>query len=215
MERREILDRACKTCGARPAEYETYDGERFRRSCVECCAEVKATHWQKRKDERAELPTQATLARACVTCGSNPAVYRRHASAADGYTRECVECKAKVEKAWRARNRNRFLEYLKRHGEKERSELKREAISRYGGACYCCGETDIRFLTLDHVNNDGAAHRREIGKASGINCYRWARRNDWPAIFQVACFNCNSGRHQNGGICPHQEQRENVLRLVS
>ncbi len=37
--------------------------------------------------------------------------------------------------------------------------------------------------------------------------YRWIIKNNFPEEFQILCFNCNSGRHINGGICPHEEKR--------
>ena len=34
------------------------------------------------------------------------------------------------------------------------------AIEAYGGGCVCCGVREPEFMTLDHVYDDGAAHRR-------------------------------------------------------
>ena len=61
----------------------------------------------------------------------------------------------------------------------------------------------MRFLTVDHVNGDGAAKRAM--HRTGNSFYRWIIRNGFPADFQVLCFNCNIGRAMNGGICPHKE----------
>jgi hypothetical protein len=38
--------------------------------------------------------------------------------------------------------------------------IREDVIAAYGGRCACCGEFERDFLTLDHVNNDGAEHRR-------------------------------------------------------
>jgi hypothetical protein len=73
----------------------------------------------------------------------------------------------------------------------------------YGGeapACACCGEQGAAFLTLDHVNNGGNAHRRQKGN-QGV--YHELRRAGYPAGFQVLCFNCNVARRFYGH-CPHQ-----------
>lgn len=75
-------------------------------------------------------------------------------------------------------------------------------INHYGGECACCGEDDIRFLTLDYMNNDGSIMRKLHG--IGIRLYRWIMKNDYPDSFQVLCYNCNCGRATNGGICPHK-----------
>jgi hypothetical protein len=77
---------------------------------------------------------------------------------------------------------------------------KDRAFAGYGGyVCACCGETTAEFLSLDHINNDGAEHRRKHR-----HTYRWIVKNDFPPIFQVLCYNCNIGRFNNGGVCPHK-----------
>lgn len=88
---------------------------------------------------------------------------------------------------------------------KKNLKLKMAAIGAYGGVCVCCGEKDHRFLTIDHVEQDGAEHRRSINNSGGHNMYYWLKNNDYPDGFQVLCFNCNCGRSINGGVCPHQE----------
>lgn len=74
-----------------------------------------------------------------------------------------------------------------------RERLKRLVINHYGGRCQC-GEVNIDVLTIDHMNNDGAQHRRSCGINGGTDTYRWLRNNGFPAGFRVSCFNCNSGR---------------------
>ena len=88
------------------------------------------------------------------------------------------------------------------------AKLKNDVLNAYGTVCACCGEEDIRFLTVDHINNDGAAHRKSLtgtNKAAGHNIYRWLRQNNYPPGFQILCMNCNAGRHWNGGECPHKD----------
>ena len=83
--------------------------------------------------------------------------------------------------------------------------LVREVVAGYGGACSCCGELELMFLTLDHVNDDGADSRRE--HVGHIWAYRDARRRGYPDDYRLLCINCNFGRHRNGGVCPHEEHR--------
>lgn len=78
---------------------------------------------------------------------------------------------------------------------------KVRALAGYGGVCVCCGETDMRFLTLDHINGGGLKHRKEVGH----KMHRWVVRKGFPLDFQVLCYNCNCGRAINGGVCPHQD----------
>ncbi len=77
-------------------------------------------------------------------------------------------------------------------------------IQHYGGKCVCCGEQESLFLQLDHVNNDGGTHRKEIGHSSH-RLHLWAIRNNYPDTLQVLCANCNQGKERNGGICPHKK----------
>ena len=89
-----------------------------------------------------------------------------------------------------------------------RLRIKIEAMNAYGGLrCVCCGCQDEPCLTIDHVNGDGAAHRKQIG--IGVGLYYWLRRNGWPAGHQVMCFNCNCAK-RNGATCPHALIREGV-----
>jgi hypothetical protein len=99
----------------------------------------------------------------------------------------------------------------KRKNHERALELNRErwlyhkglVYSFYGDRCACCGETESAFLTVDHVNRDGAEHRKDKNAARDI--YSWIVLNDFPDDFQLLCFNCNCGRERNGGVCPHQE----------
>lgn len=98
-------------------------------------------------------------------------------------------------------------------GRRSEAKARDEIYLRYGGPrCVCCGETELLFLTLDHVDNDGGSHRREIVGKNGGCSYRQLRsslrRRGWPPILQVLCFNCNMGRQRNGGVCPHVRQRQ-------
>lgn len=69
--------------------------------------------------------------------------------------------------------------------------------------CQCCGEFHIQFLAIDHVNNDGASHRREIGLKGGTSFYSWLIKNKLPDGFRVLCHNCNMA-YGIWGVCPHQ-----------
>lgn len=79
---------------------------------------------------------------------------------------------------------------------------REQVFNNYGTICACCEERESRFLTIDHIHNDGAEHRRVV-PASCL--YRWLIKNSFPEGFQTLCHNCNSGKHLNGGICPHKQ----------
>lgn len=84
------------------------------------------------------------------------------------------------------------------------TDLREDVLRGYGGKCVCCGETISRFLTIDHKNNDGAERRKE-GYHIGPALYREIIEEGFPDDLQLLCFNCNAGKHLNGGICPHQD----------
>ena len=42
-------------------------------------------------------------------------------------------------------------------------KVKKEAIIHYGGECVCCGEKEIKFLTIDHTKGNGKKHREKTG----------------------------------------------------
>lgn len=77
--------------------------------------------------------------------------------------------------------------------------IRHEILSAYGKdgrpACVRCGfADDHRALQIDHVNNDGAAHRRQLGfgRGGGIWFYRRLRRLGFPPGYQTLCANCNT-----------------------
>ena len=76
-------------------------------------------------------------------------------------------------------------------------------LAAYGGRCKCCGESISAFLTLDHVKGGGRKHRI---KHHG-HIHRWAIKHKFPKSLRLLCWNCNSGRAINGGVCPHEEKK--------
>ena len=80
--------------------------------------------------------------------------------------------------------------YMKEYNQK----LKLEALQKYGEHCQCCKESWPIFLTIDHIDGKGAAHRAAIGskdRSAGSKFYLWLKNNGYPPGFQVLCFNCN------------------------
>lgn len=90
---------------------------------------------------------------------------------------------------------------------KDRLRAIRLTILRhYGGllpCCACCGENEIKFLAIDHINGGGNKHRKIITKnGKGGNISVWLLRNNFPKGFQVLCHNCNMAKG-HWGLCPH------------
>ena len=84
------------------------------------------------------------------------------------------------------------------------NRVKALVMNKYGGQfCQCCGESNMKFLTIDHIYGGGTKHRQETH--GGRDFYIWLKKNGFPPGFQVLCYNCNCGRGKNGGECPHKE----------
>jgi len=88
-------------------------------------------------------------------------------------------------------------------------KYKLKIYSNYSDYCVCCGEEDIRFLTLDHIEENGSAHRKELKKQK-TTIYGWLVKNNFPEGFQILCYNCNTGKSLNSGICPHKKSKNFV-----
>ncbi len=83
-------------------------------------------------------------------------------------------------------------------------------IEHYGNKCECCGENNIEFLAIDHINGGGLHHRKEIA-SKNMNIFEWLIKNNYPHGFRVLCHNCNSS-HGHYGYCPHQIDRGEITR---
>lgn len=114
------------------------------------------------------------------------------------------EIKKKAAKKYYLKNRDRIRDRQKVLARENRVKC----LEYYGGKpprCNCCGENEIKFLTIDHVDNNGAEHRKEIfSNGRSGNIIQWLIRNDYPAGFQVLCYNCNCAKGF-WGKCPHED----------
>jgi hypothetical protein len=68
-----------------------------------------------------------------------------------------------------------------------KARLKMKVFDVYGAKCAWCGFSDIRALTLDHVNNDGAKDRKENGER-GV--YLKSLKPENRHLYQTLCMNC-------------------------
>lgn len=115
----------------------------------------------------------------------------------DGYQVLCWSCN--------------WIKWLEALPEKDTESTQRwrpmrdSVIEKYGAVCTCCGQTDKRVLTIDHVNNNGASHRKSVGSTTVF--YKFLRDNSVLPEFTVLCRNCNCAKGMTGrnGICPHQK----------
>ena len=86
---------------------------------------------------------------------------------------------------------------------KQRLNMRRQALYWYSNGsmqCECCGEDDIRVLTIDHINGGGKQH---VIKDNIKNLHEYLHYNHYPEGYRILCFNCNKS-HGQYGYCPHQ-----------
>jgi len=94
-------------------------------------------------------------------------------------------------------------------GKEQRNKERMMAFTHYAGnppRCMCkgkdcwhtglCPVADIRGLTIDHPNNNGAEERRRIGYG-GWRFYVWLRLHNYPEGYEVWCILCNFIKAQN------------------
>ncbi len=141
------------------------------------------------------------LSGSCLICGKLPKV---------GSLTTCAPCRQKVklnnerrktnEKCTNCGNRVPSIGRLRcTYCAAINAELKRKArreavlhaISKLGGACEWCGETFWKFLTFDHINNDGRSNR---GKHTSIPFIRRLAEDAPKYNIRLLCWNCNCAR---------------------
>ena len=183
------------------------------RTCTTCGKEKSYHHFKVRDKKTGQRHKQ------CIQCIRAKVAERLSDPAKMAERREAT-------KAWRLRNREHVLELMrKRYRENKarhyrqtkrwkeanpdkireinhryQKKLKRQVVDAYSGKCACCGVSELSFLTIDHVNNDGKEHRKTFTR----NFYLLLIKDGFPGGFQVLCFNCNMGKQVNKGVCPHK-----------
>lgn len=152
-----------------------------------------------------------------------------------GYRRRvCSECMDAAAVAWQETNRERSLAWNKEYYAKNREQQiaralawneanksrkkesaaswykrkRMECIEAYGARCACCDESEVTFLVLDHVNDDGHKFRFKkngspYGAHAGGSLLKWIIDNSFPPTIQILCANCNTSKAINGGVCAH------------
>lgn len=118
----------------------------------------------------------------CIKCGTTNIKHKGY-----GLCRLCYgrsEHHKKSSNKWRAsiKGKDSYKQY--------NQYLRLKALDYYSDSkmkCAHCGYKDIRALTLDHINNDGA----KLRKTYNTTTFAWLRTKKYPAGYQVLCFNCN------------------------
>lgn len=141
----------------------------------------------------------------CATCKKRKPVsqFSRATKRKCGLQSACKACQQAAKDKWRTANPAAYRRQQRRTCKRYAVKLKREVLSHYSGGtpvCNRCGfDENIAALTIDHVNNDGASHRRELAAQNQLpskRFYNWLKHQGYPAGFQVLCFNCQRIKYQ-------------------
>ena len=98
-------------------------------------------------------------------------------------------------------NRLRDKQTMREHRLSNRDAV----IAHYGGKCFCCGEANKGFLTVDHIDGQ-APEIAVVGKKLGHSAlYKYLVKNNFPEGYRLACANCNLGIGW-WGVCPHKKE---------
>jgi len=117
---------------------------------------------------------------------------------------------------YRKRNRKKIKDYQQKYRMANREKLKKYYLDNkestlskdrdkrrqqrqvvrqaLGGKCVRCGFSYERALQVDHVQNNGARHRRKHGSSTGTY-YRTILKNIDSGEYQLLCANCNWIKH--------------------
>jgi hypothetical protein len=129
-------------------------------------------------------------------------------------------------KKWRKTHSNYMKEYRKLHRDKinkdsairergYRMNIKKNVVNHYSkGQMKCsCGFSDIRALSIDHINGNGAEERKNLfgknNRQSSNRFYRWLIKQNYPEGYQVLCANCQmikraESDRESGRKYPHE-----------
>lgn len=147
----------------------------------------------------------------CTQCNQEKdfSEFSKHPNGKFGLQSKCKSCHKEYKQQHYAQPE--AAKDLQNYNSRYRNAIKDKVFAHYGQLCACCGESERAFLTLDHIENNGADHRRELGggrTTSTDKTWRWLVQNDFPDGFQILCYNCNCGKRDNGGVCPHKKAKE-------
>lgn len=160
----------------------------FHHQCKQCRASLAKSKEPERKDKLWKVHDDYT--KVCKTCKQDKTIknFKRSIHKKDGFENHCKEC----------------LKPIKQLKNKEaRWNLRKQVLLAYGAKCICCGESELKFLAIDHIHNDGAKERKTVCSRDML---KFLIKNNYPKDrYQLLCHNCNMAKGFYGS-CPHQSQ---------
>ncbi len=138
----------------------------------------------------------------CTKCGAPLTGDNWYPSMRTNNQRQCKSCHCKAVLSRLRTPRGSFANrvWFRKRGQ----ELKVEVLSHYSGGpprCTRRGYTDVRALSIDHVNSGGAQHGKKVKKMC-----EWFLRNEYPDGYAVLCLNCNWLKRYEKGEVPRKDK---------
>jgi hypothetical protein len=157
----------------------------------------------------------------CTQCGKRKRVSEFYFVKARNKERaECKECSSLRAANWAKDHRDRVnktaRKWRRNNPEKVKEVSRKNSIKRkqiciihYGknGGCVCCGETELCFLTIDHIKDNGAKDKKKYGPGERLR-YWMIIKDKFPKGLQTLCFNCQWGKRIHKGFCPHHPRTD-------
>lgn len=138
--------------------------------------------------------------------------FNKQSNGLNGKASVCKNCRNKIGREKYKKNKKDILtpEYRKKaaiNAKSNRTKMRNDVISHYGGKCACCGEKQWEFLVIDHIFGGGEKHRSSLGcNTGGYPFYAKLKKMNYPFKdeLRVLCCNCNSALGYYG-YCPHHK----------
>lgn len=131
-----------------------------------------------------------------------------------GYCRECsrqyhrkwwkktAPIRLEYSQKWYANNREKVIKQKVSGNLKYRRLARLDCIAHYSNGkncCDCCGEKNIEFLAIDHIDGGGGKHRKILKEYIPL----YLKKKGFPKGFRILCHNCNMSKGFYG-YCPHE-----------
>lgn len=153
------------------------------KQCSHCKIRQNINDFNKNKNHKDGLHNQCKKCRKQYQIKNKDKIHKKSIK----YYKKNKDSIDKKQAIYNFKNRDRKIEqYLKK---------KLTVINHYTqGKNTCmwsdgCDINDSDMLSVDHINDDGAEHRRKIGK--NTNIIEWLFKHDFPEGFQILCHNHN------------------------
>ena len=105
------------------------------------------------------------------------------------YYKQWAQANPEKVRKYQQKYRETHKAHIQAYEHKKNQEDKRQVLIYYGNGkrvCSRCGCTDVRCLSIDHINGGGTAHRKCVNQ----RFYQWLLKHNLPVGYQVLCMNC-------------------------